>query len=112
MDYAHMMKILLTAIFLTTFQTVGFCEKIEDYPQDCITVKDKLEYGYIAQETLREKHNAMGQKYREGKISEQEWVDFKDGQFHAKQAQITESILEQKENLKASKRWTIDLDSL
>ncbi len=44
-----------------------------DYPVMAITKIDKLEYAYIAQETLRLEHNEMGAKYRNEEITEQEW---------------------------------------
>lgn len=106
------MKIFLIAIFLFGFQSIGICaDKIQNFPTDCTTAKDKIEFGYIAQETLREKHNEMGRKYRDGLIDQAEWNTFTDD-FFKRNMRVSHTINEQKELLKKSKKWLVDLDSI
>jgi hypothetical protein len=82
------------------------------YPITCTTNTDKIEFCYIAQETLRLEHNAKGQDYKDGKLTEKEWKDYKDGDFRAKTHLISTEMLVQKEALKKSTKWAVDLKDL
>jgi hypothetical protein len=82
------------------------------YPTDCTTSIDKIEFCYIAQETLRLDHNIKGKDFRDGKLTETEWNTYREGIFRPKSMLISEEILAHREELKKSTKWVVDLDSL
>lgn len=95
-------------IFLILFASPVLADDlIGAYPQDCITPKDKIEFCYIAQETLRLDHNEKALQ-----LSKEDFKNYKEVEFRPKQRAIINSMLEQKEKLKKSKKWRIDLQSL
>lgn len=69
-----------------------------DFP---LTVNDdgeKLAYLSRARELLRLEHNAMGKKYRDGEITENEWQKYLSEQFEPKNKQISHEIAKLREN--------------
>lgn len=110
-----------------------------NYPLTANTVLEKAEFSIAAQEKLRLEHNEMGKKFREGKITEEEWNRYLDEDFEmlnkylgwdisvrseelgyidemtvssttGETIQSTEKIVDSHhESFKKSKRWTINL---
>jgi len=101
-------------------------------PTDCKTDLDRTEFWHIVQEKLRLAHNAVGVSFLAGKISKSEWIKYVNEGFYPKSARIAlelnktrEYLLEDnpdapeekrfaydKEALRKSTRWDIDLSSL
>lgn len=54
------------------------------YPVEVKTDQDKLEFTLRAKEILRLEHNVMGDKFRNGEISELEWKAYWDNDFFPK----------------------------
>lgn len=81
------------------------------YPVDAVTPNDKIEYGYAAQEALRLEHNAKGADFKNGIITQKEWADYL-LIFDEKQLLISKSILVEREILKQSTKWVVDLENL
>ena len=46
------------------------------YPPGVSTDRQKIEYLYRLTELLRQRHNQKGQQYRDGVITESEWIAF------------------------------------
>ena len=82
------------------------------FPQNCTTPAERTEYSYRAQELLRVDHNAKGKDYKDAKINETEWLDYKENMFESKSDEITKIILEQRALLKKSTRWNIDIGNI
>lgn len=62
------------------------------FPNDAVTPKDKLEFLYIAQEKLRLEHNAKGDDFRNGVITENEFRDYQKNSFGIRQQKISKQI--------------------
>ena len=81
------------------------------YPLDATTDNDKLEFAYIAQETLRKEHNKKGQEYKDGKITFTEWKAWLSTYFEPRQAAIIRQVQHYKDSIKLSTKWEVDLES-
>jgi len=100
-----------------------------EYPVNCITPTQRIEYAYRCQELLRLTHNLMGEWYREGitenkwdklpeklkirypyqpQLSSEKWQDFKSGVFEIATNRIVTDMSKQKELLKKSTTWAIN----
>ena len=55
-----------------------------NYPLTANTDMEKLEFLYQSKEALRLEHNEMGKKFREGKITKEEWQKYKTEDFEPK----------------------------
>lgn len=86
-------------------------EKKLKLPAEAVTAKDKIEFCYQAQEALRLEHNEKGRQFREGEITEAEWLAYKE-EYRAKRDAVIEEMLAQKEAMKASTRFTVDLQNI
>lgn len=62
------------------------------YPINCNTEASRLSFCYRLDELLRLRHNAMGQKYRDGLITEAEWNIFLKNEFEPKSMAIHQDI--------------------
>jgi len=80
-----------------------------EFPVDCVTPAERTECCYRAQELLKLDHNRKGQDFKDGKISENEWLDYKEKVFDPKQAIVIKELLKQRELLKNSTKWTVDI---
>jgi hypothetical protein len=83
-----------------------------NYPKEAVTLNDKVEFCYQAQEALRLEHNSKGADFRTGVISETTWKDYTDNEFKSKSQMISKSLCTLKDELKASTRFTVDLNNL
>jgi len=102
------------------------------FPANCNSPRERTEYCYRAQELLRLVHNGMGKWYREGltesqwdkfpnrlknrypykaQLTKKDWDEFGD-LFYKLSSKITEKLLENRELLKQSVAWTIDVDEI
>ncbi len=78
-------------------------------PGRCKTPEDKTAYFYRAQEKLRKEHNRMGEKYRDGQITEEEWLAYLAQEFEPVSDEITTGILEARAELKGQTTWDGDI---
>lgn len=62
------------------------------FPIAAVTSRDKLEFLYIAQEKLRLEHNAKGEQFKNGQITEQAFRDYQKNVFDVRQAKISSRI--------------------
>lgn len=70
-------------------------------------------YVYIVQELLRLRHNEEGAKFREGKISKEQWEDFKSDWFELRSDAVSEDILELRGAIKgACSQFNVDLEAI
>jgi len=60
----------------------------------------KYAYTYIVQELLRLKHNEEGAKFRDGKITEQEWRDFLKNWLEPRDNVVISDLLELRQAIK------------
>ena len=104
------------------------------WPGDCNTPRERTEYCYRAQELLRLLHNKMGMWYRVGglteiqynnqfpqkvrdryaytpQLSQADWDDFLE-MFEGISNRIVDKLLQQRELLKASTEWTINVEDI
>ncbi len=104
------------------------------WPANCTTPCQRTEYCYRAQELLRLLHNKMGMWYRDGgvtesqynnllpqkiknryaytpQLSQEDWDDFLD-MFEGISNRIADKLLQQRELLKASLAWSIDVEDI
>ena len=73
----------------------------------------KYAYTYIVQELLRLRHNEEGAKFREGKISKEEWEDFSNNWFKPRSDAVSEDILELRGAIKAACfQFSVDLEAV
>lgn len=63
------------------------------FPLTAITHRDKLEFLYIAQEKLRLDHNAKGEQFRNGEMTEQAFRDYQKNVFDVRQAKLSAAIV-------------------
>lgn len=99
------------------------------YPEDCVTSRDRIEYLYAAQEKLRQLHNAFSAWAKDG-LSQQQydklpaairskypytaklsWVDFRKfiaEDMETRSQKLFDGIALMREELKLSARWNID----
>lgn len=82
------------------------------YPINCATSADRTEFCYRAQELLRQLHNQMGKKYREGEISKEVWESFLKNKFEPLSQKICKGITDNRELLFKSTRYSIDLEKI
>lgn len=82
------------------------------FPQNVNTPLEKTEFCLIAQEKLRIKHNEMGDKYRNGLITINQWEDFLNNNFDPKQRMISKFLNNQKELLKKSNKYNVDINDI
>lgn len=82
------------------------------FPGDCTTPAERTEYSYRAQELLRLDHNEKAQDFRDEKITENEYFDYKTNIFDPKQETIVGEILKQRALLKISTTWIIDIGTI
>ena len=82
------------------------------FPQDCTTPSGRTEYCYRAQELLRLDHNAKVADYKDGKISKAEWQTYKTSTFDPKQETVIKELLKNRDMLKTSTKWNIDIGGI
>lgn len=106
--------ILVLAMLLVCVPFAQAQVKVEKlkYPTLATTTQDKLEFCYIAQEKLRIEHNAKGKDYRDGKISKAQWEAYLKDSFMEKSVAITRDLVIQKNALKKSIKYEVDLNDL
>lgn len=80
-------------------KVVGKMSKI-NYPTSVVSNESRYAYAYRLQELLRLEHNRKGKDFREGKISEKQWKEYKETQFTPKSDLIIEDILKYRAVLK------------
>ena len=78
-------------------------------PGQCKNAKDRTAFFYRAQEKLREEHNRMGKKFREGKITQEEWQRYLAEEFEPTSDEIVAGILAARRELKDSTEWDADI---
>lgn len=106
-----MKKILIILLFLSSYcLAADIAKQPIKYPGDCLTPSEKTEFCYRAQELLRLEHNIMGKKYKEGEITEIEWKEFLEDKFEPLSQKICEGININRELLKNSTKYFIDLE--
>lgn len=105
--------IYLIIIYVVCAYSVVWADRVEKvkYPKN-IKAEEKLEFLYAAQETLRVEFNKRGQEYKEGKITKAEMEAYRKDFLEAKSDVIINDILKLKEEYKASKKFTIDLEDI
>lgn len=80
-------------------------------PDNIANIPEKaINFAYSAQEKLRFLHNQKGQDYKDGKISKQQWEDWKEDYFEPRSSAISIEIVDRKEQLKVSMLDIVDLD--
>ena len=103
------------------------------FPVDCDSPRRRTEYCYRAQELLRLIHNGMGRWLREGltvqqwqrfpqrlknrypykpQLSKAEWEDFETNVFERIGSRITQVLLNNRQQLKESMTWGIDVTGI
>lgn len=82
------------------------------YPVNCTTPAERTEFCYRAQELLRQLHNQAGKKFREGKITKAQWESFLKNKFELLSQKICEGININRELLKQSTKYLIDLEKI
>ena len=78
-------------------------------PGQCKKAEDLTAYFYRAQEKLRKEHNRMGEKYRNGQITKEEWLTYLAEEFEPASEEITTGILEARAELKSQDKWDSDI---
>lgn len=110
-----MKKLIITLLILACAGAAHAQEKVIPdlkFPITASAISDKMEFCYIAQEKLRLQHNAKGKDYTEGKITKEQWEAYKKDEFDVKQEVIIKALLEQKEAMKKSTKYEVDLNDL
>lgn len=103
------------------------------YPVDCDSPRKKTEWLYRAQELLRLLHNIFGKWYREGltqvqydklpqkikdkysykvQLAESKWKQFLNEDFEPRSQKISNQICVQREQLKQSNTWSIEVGNV
>jgi len=103
------------------------------FPVNCDTPRKRTEYCYRAEELLRLLHNVIGTWYREGitetkwnklpqkiknrypyksQLSENEWADFRYNIFNPISTKISNGITSNRQLLKASTEWSINVEDI
>ncbi len=70
-----------------------------------------VEFAYIAQKKLRLLHNQKGADFKSEKITKAEWEQWKAEYFEPRSSAICVTVLANKEKLKTSTKYIIDLDN-
>lgn len=106
-----------------------------NYPVEVITDDNKYEFLCIAKEELRVEYNANGEAYRNGQLTEDQWVNYKksfkerenivlediarlqkkymqDGLLTKDIEDVNEEIFEMKKTYSKSKKYKVELDKL
>ena len=108
-----MKKLLLVVAFLLITSFVFADVTAEAYrlkiPPLVIESKDKLVYAYQMQEKLRIEHNVMGEKYRNGEITHEEWREWLNDYYEPKSTAIVSIILEAREQIKKTNDYGIEV---
>ena len=78
--------------------------------QDVVSVSDQYELLMNAKEKLREVHNKQGADFRDAKLTEAQWTEFKTNYFEPRSAEIEKKLCELRESLRFSKKYSVDLD--
>lgn len=71
-----------------------------NYPVSVSNSKDKYVYLYRLQELLKLEHNEIGKQFRENKITEKQWLSYKNDCFDSKSLLISNEICKYRELLK------------
>lgn len=82
------------------------------YPIDCITPAERTEFCYRAQELLRLRHNVMGKKYKDGKITKEQWERFLKEKFEPLSQKICKGITDNRALFFKSTKYLIDLEKI
>ena len=70
-------------------------------------------YVYIVQELLRLRHNEEGAKFREGKISKEQWEGFSNNWFKPRSDAVSEDILELRGAIRETcTQFNVDLEAI
>lgn len=110
-----MKKILLIIIGVLLVYSNALADvKIEKlkYPALATTTQDKMTFCYIAQEKLRIEHNVKGEDFKDGKITEKQWKAYLKDDFNVKFEVIINDLLVQKELMKKSTKYEVNLNDL
>ena len=82
------------------------------YPLGVETIEDKLAFFYKAQETLRLEHNSKGEDYKNGLITKKQWEEYIIKEFNPKQESIVVNLVTQREMVRKSTRFAVNLNNL
>ena len=88
----------------------NYVEQVKIAPT-AISIADKLEFLYNAEEALRLLHNKQGADLKEGKLAEASWLQWKEQYFEPRSERIAGDIGYYKYQLKKSNKYQIDLDT-
>jgi len=80
-------------------------------PTNVTVISDKLEFLYNAEEALRLLHNSKGADFKSAKITESQWLQWKEQYFEPRSLRIAGDIGFYKYKLKTSGKYQIDLDN-
>ena len=107
----RLILVLLICLVCSITQAQLAVEKLK-YPVSATTTNEKLEFCYIAQEKLRLEHNAKGKDHKDGKISDAEWKAYLKNEFDPKQSLIIRDLVMQKNKLRKSTKYEVNLNDL
>lgn len=79
------------------------------YPEGCITEASKLAFCVRLDELNRLAHNAQGDLFRVGAITQAEWDTFRSGTFTPKMQAIQHEMNIQRAAVAGSSYWPADL---
>jgi hypothetical protein len=103
------------------------------FPQDCVSIADKSEYLYAAQEKLRLIHNAFARWYKEGltqqqynllpekvrnkykyvsKLTFEDFKRFIAEDFEPRNMKVLDALGQAKDNLHKSSRFNIEIEDI
>ncbi len=97
-------------IVTNCFAGSGFRELI--YPSALMTTEQKLDFCILAQEKLRLEHNSMGAQFKAGKITQQQWDDYRNNTFEPMNVLICQNIQEQQANLKSNPSYLVNTSAI
>lgn len=80
------------------------------YPDDANTPGERTAVCYRLLELLRLDHNITGKKFKEGRISPQDWDNFK-RKWNPKQNAVIDGVLEQRRLLKDDDSLGVSIDN-
>jgi len=81
------------------------------YPAAASNAFKKYYICYRLQQKLQDKHNIWGQKFKDGLITEAEWIEFQDMWYNPRTNLVTGEILRLR-GLAKNKDWSINLDNV
>jgi len=73
-------------------------------PSELTTFDERLSYAECVREKLRREHNAMGAKFRDGKLSQAEWDQYRNEVFAPRNYATTDAILSVRNEVKSDAR--------